>query len=82
MTNKKHKKYSVAGCWWLTPIILTTWETEIGRIAVWDQPREIVLKISISKSNQSKNGLELCGSSGRMPALQVWNPGFKTHQIK
>jgi hypothetical protein len=26
-----------AGCWWLKPIILATWEAEIGRIVIWGQ---------------------------------------------
>jgi hypothetical protein len=29
---------------WLTPIILTNWEAEIGRIMVQGQPGQIVLK--------------------------------------
>jgi hypothetical protein len=35
--------------WWLTPVILTTWEAEIGRIVVPDQPRQIVHKTSSLK---------------------------------
>jgi hypothetical protein len=31
-----------AGLQWLTPIILVTWETEIRRIEVQDQPGQIV----------------------------------------
>jgi hypothetical protein len=33
-----------ARCWWLTPIILATWEAEIGRTAVQGQLEEIVCK--------------------------------------
>jgi hypothetical protein len=32
----------IAGLWWLTPIILGTWEAEIRRIKVQSQPRQIV----------------------------------------
>jgi hypothetical protein len=28
------KKKFLARCWWLTPVILATWEAEIGRITV------------------------------------------------
>jgi hypothetical protein len=40
------KSAVIAGHWWLTSIILTTWEAEIRRIQVEGQPRQIVLKIS------------------------------------
>jgi hypothetical protein len=32
----------MAGCWWLTPVILATQEAEIRRIAVRSQPWQIV----------------------------------------
>jgi hypothetical protein len=28
-----------AGCWWLTPVILATWQAEIKRISVQGQPQ-------------------------------------------
>jgi hypothetical protein len=52
------------------PVILAIWEAEIRRIMVPGQPRQIVLKNSHLINNQSKLDWR-CGSSGRMPALQV-----------
>jgi hypothetical protein len=39
----------VAGCWWLTPIILATQEAEFRRIEVHSQPRQIVLEKPFTK---------------------------------
>jgi hypothetical protein len=36
------------------PIILATWETKIGKIAVQGQLRQIVLKTPISKITRAK----------------------------
>jgi hypothetical protein len=38
-----------AGCQWLTPVILATWETEIGRITVLGQQGQIAPETPISK---------------------------------
>jgi hypothetical protein len=35
----KNRKVTVAGHWWLMPVILTTWEPEIRKIAVLGQTR-------------------------------------------
>jgi hypothetical protein len=40
-----------ARCWWLTPVIVATWEAEIKRI---NQPRQIVPETLVSKTVQSK----------------------------
>jgi hypothetical protein len=42
MTRKVEYKISViAGCWWLTPVILATQEAEISRIMVRSQPSQL-----------------------------------------
>jgi hypothetical protein len=41
--NKKRKRTTaLAGCQWLTPVILPTQEAEIRRMAVQSQPGQIV----------------------------------------
>jgi hypothetical protein len=49
-----YKYHSLAKHWWLMPVILTTWESEIGRTAVQGQTRQIVHETLISKNNQRK----------------------------
>jgi hypothetical protein len=44
-----------AGHWWLMPVILPTWETEIWRIMFPGQPRQIVREIPAPKSPE-QNG--------------------------
>jgi hypothetical protein len=41
MTSVLMRK-DLAGCWWLTPVILATWEAEIRRILVQGHPKQIV----------------------------------------
>jgi hypothetical protein len=43
------KKRQLAGCWWLTPVILATWEGEIRRMEVSDQSGKKVCETPISK---------------------------------
>jgi hypothetical protein len=61
----------------IVPLILPTWEAEIKRLTVWGQPRQIVCETPSPKTNQSKKDWR-CGSSGSLPALQVWSPEFQS----
>jgi hypothetical protein len=39
-TKDTDKECEWAEFWWLTPVILATWEAEIRRIMLWGQPGE------------------------------------------
>jgi hypothetical protein len=43
VVNRLSKGRQRARYWWLTPVILATWEAEISRIQIQSQPRQIVL---------------------------------------
>jgi hypothetical protein len=68
----KYRKYikrkNKAGYWWLTSIILATWEAEIRRI--------MVQEIAISKIFRAKwtGGV---AQTVEVPASPVWSPEFK-----
>jgi hypothetical protein len=49
-----YKILLVAGCQWLMPVTLATWEAEIRRIVAWCQPRQIVQETPHLQNNQSK----------------------------
>jgi hypothetical protein len=55
---KKKEMYNLPVQWWLAPGILAIWETEIGRITVGGQPRQIVRDTPISKIT-TQNGLQV-----------------------
>jgi hypothetical protein len=48
---KKKKKGYLAGCQWLTPVILATWQAEIRRIVVPGQPRQTFVRHNLSEKN-------------------------------
>jgi hypothetical protein len=47
--NYHQENTQEASCWWLTSVILVTWETEIGRTAVLGQPGRIAQETSSPK---------------------------------
>jgi hypothetical protein len=70
-------KSNQPGCWWLTPVILVTWEAEIRRIMVWGQSVNSsrdppISKITITKWTGSVVQVI------RAPALQEQSPALKT----
>jgi hypothetical protein len=58
------------------------WETEIGRMGVQGQPKQIVY-VTHLQNNHSKMDWK-CGSSSKAPALQMQIPEFEpqSHQKK
>jgi hypothetical protein len=44
-----------AGLRWLTPVILVTWEAEIGRIVIGAQPGQIVHETLSPKKKEEQN---------------------------
>jgi hypothetical protein len=66
-------KNSTAGCWWLTPVILATEEAEIRRIAVWNQPKQIVQETQSQKNPSQKR-------AGRV--VQGVGPEFKPQYLQ
>jgi hypothetical protein len=48
---KRKKKYSLSGCWWLTPVTLATQQAEIRRITVGSQPGANSSRDPTSKQN-------------------------------
>jgi hypothetical protein len=46
---------------WLTPILPTTWEAEIGRIAIWGQPKRKVSKTLLQPMVVHTCGLSYMG---------------------
>jgi hypothetical protein len=48
------KSIAVAGCQWLVPVIIATWEAEIRRITVQGQSWKTVCETTISKITRGK----------------------------
>jgi hypothetical protein len=55
---------------WLTPLILTAWETEIRRLKFEASPEHIKFLRLQLQNNLSKMDWR-CGSSGKAPVLEV-----------
>jgi hypothetical protein len=48
------KKFCEPGCWWLTLVILATWEAEIRKTSVDGQPRQKSLQDPIPMGGKKK----------------------------
>jgi hypothetical protein len=57
-------KSNQPGCWWLTPVILVTWEAEIRRIMVWGQSVNSSRDPPHLQNNHNKMDWK-CGSSDK-----------------
>jgi hypothetical protein len=67
-SNEMLLRKFLTGCWWLTPVIPASQETEIRRIVVQSQPGQKVLK-TLSQKYPTQN------RAGEV--AQVWGPEFK-----
>jgi hypothetical protein len=67
--------FSLAGCWWLTPVILATWEAEIRRIAVRGQTRQKVQETPYQPIAQYGNALLLSQSMQETDIGRIMVPG-------
>jgi hypothetical protein len=74
LTNKTLIKSESTRCWWLIPVILATQETEIRRIVVQRQPRQMVYETLSQKKKTKKTPFTKqgwwSGSRGR-PCVQT-----------
>jgi hypothetical protein len=69
-----------AECWWLTPVILATQETEIRRIMVRSQPWQIVHEILSQKDQSQKRAGGVAQSVG--PEFKPWDHKKKKKERK
>jgi hypothetical protein len=63
----------IAGCWWLTPVILVTQKASIRRIMVQTQPGQIVCGPYLEKTHHKKRAGEVAQDIG---------PEFKPQHCK